>query len=649
MCGFSGFINKRGKYNKSESEKIIQNMMDAIIHRGPDDEGFWCDDKKGISLGHRRLSIVDLSSRGHQPMVDHSGRFVIAFNGEIYNHLSLRRDLKKDEINVPWRGHSDTETLLACFDAWGVKNTIQRCTGMFAIALFDIKDSTMYLIRDRIGEKPLYYGMQNGVLLFASELKALKTHPSFQGNIDRNALSLQLKYSYIPTPHSIYKDIKKLEPGTIFKFQLNDSFHINSLQKPESYWSLKNVAEHAKFNQFAGSDLEAINALDKLLLESVKEQMEADVPLGAFLSGGIDSSLITSLMQAQSPKPIKTFSIGFGEEGYNEAKYAKQIANHLGTNHTELYVSPKEALNVIPKLSTLYDEPFSDSSQIPTYLVSQLTQQNVKVGLSGDAGDELFGGYNRYIWTSKVWNKIKYLPRPLKIFVSICMTSLPPSMWDTLLSKAIDISLPGDKIHKLANMLPSNSLEDFYCNTISHWKFQPNIVIGATPSSNLDSNMINCPNFESFEERMMYLDTLNYLPDDILTKVDRASMGVSLEVRVPFLNHNVVEFAYRLPLSMKIRNGESKWILKQLLNKYIPRELSERPKMGFGVPIGEWLRGPLFEWAEELLDESRLKNEGIFYPRQIREKWDEHLSGRRNWQSYLWNILVFQLWFEEQK
>jgi len=648
VCGIAGFFgeNKNCRINR---QNTIVDMISAIKHRGPDDEGFWHESEFNVCLGHRRLSIVDLSSQGHQPMASCSNRYVIVFNGEIYNHLFLRESLKKSSIDITWRGHSDTETLLACIDTWGLEKTIKKCSGMFAIALFDKKDNSIYLVRDRMGEKPLYYGVQNGVFLFGSELKALKKHPAFQGEVDRNSLALQLKYNYIPTPYSIYKGIKKLTPGTILKVDASSKYaNIEAIGSPMAFWSLKEVAINAQSNIYTGNAIEAVNDLDKLLSQSVKGQMEADVPLGAFLSGGIDSSLIVSLMQSQSSSPVETFSIGFEEEGYNEAVYAKQIAQHLGTKHTELYVSAQDAMNVIPKLSSLYDEPFSDSSQIPTYLVSAMTKESVTVSLSGDAGDELFGGYNRYMWTRKIWNKVKYMPSSVRSFIAWGMTSVSPMVWNKILRQIVSMPLPGDKIHKLANLLPSKSTEDFYFHLISHWHDVNNVVIGAKCSVTPVVSSSTRLDLGSIEQNMMYLDSISYLPDDILTKVDRAAMGVSLETRIPFLDHHVVEFAFQLPLSMKIQNGESKWILKQVLDKYIPRELMERPKMGFGVPIDSWLRGPLRDWAESLLDESRLKQEGFFHAEPIRKKWNEHLSGNRNWQYHLWDVLMFQSWLENQ-
>jgi asparagine synthase (glutamine-hydrolysing) len=650
MCGICGFVDLSNRYNHLNRQRIISEMTNTLIHRGPDDEGYWHDEAKGVSLGHRRLSILDLSSHGSQPMLSNSGRYAIVFNGEIYNHSLLRNELIKSGVNISWRGHSDTETLLTCIDEWGIEKSIKKTTGMFAVAIFDNKENNLFLARDRIGEKPLYYGFQNGVFLFGSELKAINKHPNSLRVIDRNAIALQFSYSYIPTPYSIYKGIKKLKAGTILRVNLSKSNIMNEiLEEPKTYWSLEEVVIESQKNIYTGNSIEAINDLDDLLGKSVRDQMVADVPLGAFLSGGIDSSLIVSLMQSQTSMPIETFTIGFSEADYNEAIYANKIAKHLGTKHTELYVSSNDALSVVDKLPQIYDEPFSDSSQIPTYLISEMAKKNVTVSLSGDAGDELFGGYNRYLWIRQIWSRMKFIPISLRKFISYGMTSVSPSVWNMILKQILDTPQPGDKMHKLSSILTSVSADDCYLNLISHWNILDNIVIGANDISTSVTDIHDRIDFDSIEDKMMYLDSISYLPDDILTKIDRASMCVSLETRVPFLNHQVVEFANALPLSMKIKNGESKWILRQLLYKYIPKDLIERPKMGFGIPIDIWLRGPLRDWAESLLNKSRIENEGYLNYEPIKRKWDEHLSGKRNWQYHLWDVLMFQAWLERNK
>ena len=646
MCGLTG-IWRPGGVSAVEAKSTATAMAQRIAHRGPDDSGVWIDTDAGLALAFRRLSILDLSPAGHQPMVSASGQYVIVFNGEIYNYLQLRRELEGQGA-VAWRGHSDTETLLAGFEAWGVEATLKKTVGMFAIALWDRAERTLYLARDRMGEKPLYYGWQNDVFLFGSELKALRAHPAFRGEIDRDAITLLLRHNCIPAPYSIYQGIRKLLPGTYLKILLGQRDG-----EPVPYWSLREVVEQGQAQPFSGSESEAVTALETHLLEAIGLQMIADVPLGAFLSGGIDSSTIVALMQAQSSQPVKTFTIGSHQEGYNEAEHAKAVARHLGTEHTELYATPNDAMNVIPRLPTLYDEPFSDSSQIPTFLVSQMAKQHVTVSLSGDAGDELFGGYNRYSWASSI-SRMGRIPPPLRKLAAAGLTAFSPRAWDRLYSSVSELlparlrmALPGDKAHKLADLLAGGgSPEEIYRGLVSHWKDPANVVIGATEPSTTLTAKSNWPTMHGFEQRMMYLDAISYLPDDILVKVDRAAMGVSLETRVPYLDHRVVQFAWQLPLSMKIRQGQGKWLLRQVLYKYVPKELMERPKMGFGVPIDSWLRGPLRDWAEDLLNESRLRQEGFFNSLPIRKMWAEHLSGHRNLQYPLWDVLTFQAWLE---
>ncbi len=649
MCGITGYWQMGDGWG-GVSAATAEAMALGIVNRGPDDAGVWIDKDAGIALAHRRLSVLELSMAGHQPMVSPSGRFVLVFNGEIYNHLTLRKDME----GRSWRGHSDTETLLSGFEAWGVEATVKKSVGMFAFALWDRVDRVLTLARDRIGEKPVYYGWQKGVFLFGSELKALKAHPAFCGDIDRDALTLLLRYNCIPAPYSIYKGICKLLPATVVQFAFGkENPALGEMPPPKPYWSLSALVEHGLVDRFAGSDSDAVSGLETRLKESVGLQMIADVPLGVFLSGGVDSSTIVALMQAQATRPVKTFTIGFSEQGYNEATHAKAVARHLGTEHNELYVTPSEAQAVIPHLPGFYDEPFSDSSQIPTFLVSRLARQHVTVSLSGDGGDELFGGYNRHVWANSIWRVLRRFPVAFRKILAASITTLSPKAWDriyagssALLPPRLRIVQAGEKAHKLASVLSARSPEETYWGLVSHWETPTDAVVGSAEPPTLLTDRAGWPVIPDPEHRMMYLDAMTYLPDDILVKVDRAAMGVSLETRAPFLDHRVMEFAWCLPLSMKIREGRGKWILRQVLYKYVPRELIERPKMGFGMPIDAWLRGPLREWAEALLDDSRLRREGFFRPEPIRRKWREHLSGVRNWQYHLWDVLMFQAWLD---
>ena len=659
MCGLAGFL-QFGGFGADKTSALATLMGACIAHRGPDDSGVWVDENAGIALAHRRLSILDLSPAGHQPMVSPSGRYVIAFNGEIYNHLALRRELEVSTLSqasvrderesATWRGHSDTETLLAGFEAWGIEAMVKKSIGMFAFAVWDRQAHALTLGRDRLGEKPLYYGWQEDSFLFASELKALKAHPSFRAKIDRNALALLMRYSYIPAPYSIYQGIAKLQPGCLLAVSLNQ-------REPRvmPYWFGKQIVEGGLAQPFAGSASEAVDTLEKLLKDAVSQQMVADVPLGAFLSGGVDSSTVVALMQVQSSRPVRSFSIGFHEDQYNEAQYAKAVAQHLGTDHTEWYVTSRDALEVIPRLPGLYDEPFADSSQIPTFLVSQMARQHVKVSLSGDAGDELFCGYNRYLLGDRLWRHLSRLPLGLRRVIAQALTSLSPRAWNTL-GKPLQCALParhrlanlGAKIHKGAGVLESGSPAELYRSLVSFWAGHDALVLDAREPDTVLTDVTRQPLVGSEVEHMMALDMLSYLPDDILAKVDRAAMGVSLETRVPFLDHRIVEFAWRLPLEYKLRDGVGKWALRQVLYKHVPKKLIERPKMGFSVPVDVWLRGPLRDWAEHLLDESRLRQGGYFNPGPVRQKWAEHSSGKLNWQHHLWIVLMFQAWLEDQ-
>jgi len=646
MCGLAGYFTADARV----SAQVLTAMADSIRHRGPDDEGIWLDEAAGIGFAFRRLSIQDLSPAGHQPMASASGRFVIMFNGEIYNHPDLRRELGEQT----WRGHSDTETLLAACEAWGFEATLKKAVGMFAIALWDRRERTLTLARDRFGEKPLYYGWQGQTFLFGSELKALRAHPAFRNEIDRNAIALQMRFCYVPAPYSIYQDIGKLMPGTFLTLDLGAPGTAPQQQvAPKAYWRLANAVRAGKTDPFHGTDAEAVSELERALSNAVKSQMISDVPLGAFLSGGIDSSLVVALMQAQSSQPVRTFTIGFGEADYNEAEHAKAVAGHLGTDHTELYVTPEEAQAVIPRLPTLYDEPFSDSSQIPTFLVARMARRHVTVALSGDGGDELFGGYNRYFTATAIWRRLGWLPAPLRASLAGGIRGLSPDNWNRLYA-ALQPLVPaglrtqrvGDKAHKLAEILGVRSAEAVYTSLVSQWNNAEALVTGAREPVTLMQDHASWSAAETLEQRMMYLDGMTYLPDDILVKVDRAAMGVSLEGRMPFLDRHVAELAWRLPLSLKIRNNQGKWALRQVLYKHVPRALIERPKMGFGVPIDSWLRGPLKAWAESLIEPIRLQREGIFNPDLVASKWREHQSGVRNWQHHLWSVLMFQAWRE---
>ncbi len=644
MCGIAGYLGASAAFDPSSGPDVLRRMGEVIAHRGPDDAGVWVDADAAVGLVHRRLSIVDLSAAGHQPMLSAGGRFVLVFNGEIYNHLELREQL--GEAAPAWRGHSDTETLLAGFEAWGLDETIERSVGMFALAVWDRERRELTLARDRLGEKPLYYGWQGGTLLFGSELKALRAHPAFAAPVNRDALCLLMRHNAISAPHSIFQGISKLLPGTLLTLSLAQRD-----AAPRRYWDLRRVVADGLAHPFRGSPADAVDELDALLRTAVRGQMMSDVPLGAFLSGGVDSSTIVALMQAQSSRPVRTFTIGVPDQNYQEAEHARAVAKHLGTDHTELEVTPQQALDVIPRLPDLYDEPFADSSQIPTFLVAQMARRHVTVSLSGDAGDEVFSGYNRYVLANTLWRRFSLLPRGGRAGLGRALTAISPSTWDRLrgpvqsrLPAGIGQANVGDKLHKGADVMGARSAEDLYRMLVSHWQDPASVVLGATEPATVMTTPDLQPRTDGFIHRMMALDTLAFLPDDILVKVDRAAMGVSLETRVPLLDHRVVAFAWSLPLDYKLRGGVGKWPLRQVLYRYVPRELIERPKMGFSVPIDDWLRGPLRAWAEDLLEPGRLAQEGYFAPAPIRRKWDEHLSGRRNWQYDLWDVLMFQLW-----
>ncbi|MBF0426785.1 MAG: asparagine synthase (glutamine-hydrolyzing) [Magnetococcales bacterium] len=639
MCGITGFWDLTAGTDKATQLDVVTRMTATLTPRGPDDGGVWVDPRSGIALGHRRLSIVDLSPLGHQPMLSASGRSVIVYNGEIFNFQEIRAELATEGRSL--RGHSDTEVLLEACEAWGVEKSISRCIGMFAFAFWEIEAQRLTLVRDRLGIKPLYWGRIGHTLFFGSQPKSFVPHPGWSSRIDRRAMAAFMAYSYVPAPISIYQGIAKLQPGHICTISRDGKI------QDTAFWDMQEVIRHGRLTPYLGSMADAVKDLETLLRDAVKRRMVADVPLGAFLSGGVDSSTVVALMQAQSPRPVKTFSIGFHEQGHNEAPFAQAVARHLGTDHTELYVEPVHALDLVPGLPELYDEPFSDASQIPTYLVSALTRRQVTVALSGDGGDELFAGYTRYLMAARLQRMFHILPTWLRRRLAGGVRQLSPATWDRvtrIIPAGSRPTLLGDKLHKLAEILDLHAPAAIYPQLLSFWPLDQELVVGAGAAAPLPGVETPLAGLTDATERMQLLDILTYLPDDILTKVDRASMAVGLEARVPLLDHRVVEFAWRMPLAWKICNGQSKWLLRQVLYRYVPARLIERPKMGFGVPIDGWLRGPLRDWAEELLDARRMQADGLFDPLPIRKRWEEHLSGVRNWQYSLWGVLMAQAW-----
>jgi len=651
MCGIAGFFDPGLRLAAADHAAIGERMAQAIRHRGPDDSGVWTDAHAGIVLAHRRLSIIDTSPLGHQPMVSPGGRYWIVFNGEIYNYRELRAGL--DDAGRSLRGGSDTEVLLARFERDGIEGALGRAVGMFALAVWDRDTRVLTLARDRMGEKPLYYGWVDGRFVFGSELKALRAHPGWQGTIDRGAVALLMRHNYVPAPHAIYEGIYKLPPGSLLAVDARMATAAGAAG-PRAWWTLGGAIETARNGPRPASEEEATAGLEARLRESVRQQMIADVPLGALLSGGIDSSLVVALMQSQSPNPVKTFTIGFREQRFNEAEHAAAVAAHLGTEHHELYVTPDEAREVIPSLPAMYDEPFSDSSQIPTFLVARLARRQVTVALSGDGGDELFCGYDRYFVGDRLWRRIGIVPVAVRRGLSGALRRLPPSLQRMAVEviartagRHIKMKPSADLFRRLLDMLAMPTARAMYRDLVSHWKDPQALVPGSRELPTALDTGGGCPAFDSFVEQMMCLDAVSYLPDDILVKVDRASMAVSLETRIPMLDHRVVEYAWGLPLEWKHRGRESKRILRNILYKYVPRDLLERPKMGFGVPLAAWLRGPLREWAGDLLSPERLAAEGIFEPDLVARRWREHLEGDYNWHYYLWDVLMFQAWREQ--
>jgi len=660
MCGIAGLISAQ-----AVDAALVQRMTNAIVHRGPDDEGMWIGEEGRVALGHRRLSIIDLSPLGHQPMPSNDARYVLSFNGEIYNHLDLRRELEADPRGaigngMPWRGHSDTETLVECIAAWGLEATLQKSVGMFALALWDKSERQLQLARDRFGEKPLYYGWVAKDFVFASELKAIRRHPSFDNEVSRRALSLYAARAYVPAPLSIYERLYKLEPGCILTLPLGAAASpLNAAPaegqagpgiRLERYWSYRDVVREGLANPI-GDENEALERLEQALAGAIKSQSVADVPVGAFLSGGIDSSTVVALYQKHSSVPVRTFSIGFEEAGFNEAEYAKAVARQFGTDHNERYVTVNETRDVIPLLPSMYDEPFADSSQIPTHLVSRFAREQVKVALSGDGGDELFAGYNRHFAAPRMWEQLRRVPRPLRAAIGGPLSRVPSGFWGAASNMLPGRRQPhfGSKVQKGLRIAGrANSLDDVYNSFLDEWSLERSPVLGGGAAGGEGFDLDVAPGAPD-TLRMTYCDAVTYLPDDILCKVDRASMAVSLETRVPFLDHRLASVAARIPLHMKVRGGKGKHILRQLLYRQAPEKLFDRPKAGFGIPVGEWLRGPLRPWAEDLLDSSRMRQDSFFDVEVVQRRWRQHLSNERDSTPAIWAILMFQAWESESQ
>ena len=645
MCGLAGFVGCPGDSSSAALSALVRRMVGKLRHRGPDGEGIWVDARCGLALGHRRLSIIDLSSHGAQPMISHSGRYLIVYNGEIYNHMELRAELDAAETAVPWRGHSDTETALAAIERWGLRATLPRLNGMFAIALWDREERRLHLARDRFGEKPLYYAFERGCFLFASELKALTPHPAFEREIDRGALRAYMRFNYVPAPFTIYRGVRKLPPATVLTVSADPVSHALSAGDPRPYWSAIDAALAARESRLTDRQA-AAEELRALLSRTIRSRTMSDVPLGAFLSGGIDSSLVVALMQRQAARRVQTFTIAFDDPAYDESVPAQEVARHLGTAHTCERVTPTEAREAILHMPTIYDEPFADSSQIPTYIVSRVARKQVTVALTGDGGDELFGGYDRYFVGQRAFPLIRSAPSWVRVPLASLIRMMPPASWQALIERLRRLAggrrladLSGERLHRLARQLVASSEARMYEIVMARPEDEA-VPLGGCEQRGPGGWVASLPPAEA----MMLFDTLNILPDDFLTKVDRASMAVSLETRAPFLDPQVFELAWRMPLAWRIGANTGKLMLRELLRDFVPAAIIERPKQGFGIPVGAWLKGPLRPWAEELLDERRLRREGYLSPGPIRRKWAEHLAGTHDRQSEIWAAVVFQEW-----
>lgn len=636
-------------------------MAGAIRHRGPDDEGVWIDEGVGIALSHRRLSIGEISHPSRQPATSKCGNYVIVCDGEIFNDLEIPLELAGGKLadlsssSDLEEDRSDVETFLDAISAWGVETALKRSAGSFAFALWDRDAETLTLARDRMGEKPLYYGWQGGTFLFGSELKALKAHPAFGAEIDRNVLAPFFRVNFIPTPYSIYKEIKKLPPGAYLQIS-GTANQVGADLIPKYYWDLRGVADHGAKNAFIGGDRVAADELERLLIQSIRARMPEDLPVGAFLSGGIDSSAVAALMQSERSQPIITFTVGFEEDEYNEADHARAVAEHIGADHRELFVTAEDAIRVLPRLAEIYDEPFSDPAQIPAVLLSEMAKQHAKVCLTGDGGDELFGGFEVYVTTSQIYRKVGWIPHPVRLQLANTLKRMPGSIAYPLLKAGCRLqsevwreAAPSHIQQRIATVLRFDSCEVLYRELSTHWKRPEEVILDLIEPKTIYTDPDQWIGLSECEHRMMYMDQTAYIPDGTLVKEDRAAMAASLETRAPFLDHRIVEFAWHLPLSMKIRDGQTKWLLRQVLYRHVPREILERPRMGLAVPIRDWLRGPLREWAESLLDGSRIREEGFLNPAPIREMWIAHLQGEHDWSAYLWHVLMFQIWLEAQR